>query len=147
MIKIICGEFGWNDGKGIVVKTVKDEPFNAPADVEKRLVAQGIAKLVDNDAETNPIDGPCYDESTSFEALKEIAIRLGATDEDLKGKRSKAELRTLIDKLLTPEDNSEDENNDNESEDEVGDENSKDEGDGDSEDDAPDLTGDDGVVD
>lgn len=46
MIKIIKGVFGFNNGTSIVPKTPKDEPFEAPAEVEKRLVAEGVAKYV-----------------------------------------------------------------------------------------------------
>lgn len=47
MIKIINGVFGFNDGTGVTPKTPKDEPFVAPAEVEARLVKQGVAIYVD----------------------------------------------------------------------------------------------------
>ena len=46
MIKIIKGVFGLNNGTSIIPKTPKDEPFEAPADVEKRLVEIGVAEYV-----------------------------------------------------------------------------------------------------
>ena len=46
MIKIIKGVFGFNNGTSIIPKTPKDEPFEAPAEVEKRLVSEGVAKYV-----------------------------------------------------------------------------------------------------
>lgn len=46
MIKIIKGVFGYNNGKAVIPKTSKDEPFSCDAKVEKRLVALGIAKYV-----------------------------------------------------------------------------------------------------
>lgn len=48
MIKIINGVFGYNNGKTIIPKTSKDEPFECDAKVEKRLVAQGVAVYVGN---------------------------------------------------------------------------------------------------
>lgn len=46
MIKIINGVFGYNNGKSIIPKTSKDEPFECDKAVEKRLVALGVAKYV-----------------------------------------------------------------------------------------------------
>lgn len=46
MIKIIKGTFGYNDGKCIIPKTVKDEPFSCGKELEKRLVAEGVAEYV-----------------------------------------------------------------------------------------------------
>lgn len=47
MIKIINGVFGYNNGKSIVPKTSKDEPFSCDKATEKRLVAIGVAEYVD----------------------------------------------------------------------------------------------------
>ena len=47
MIKIINGVFGYNNGKSIVPKTSKDEPFSCNKATEKRLVALGVAEYVD----------------------------------------------------------------------------------------------------
>ena len=46
MIKIINGVFGYNNGKSIVPKTSKDEPFSCDKATEKRLVALGVAEYV-----------------------------------------------------------------------------------------------------
>ncbi len=46
MIKIINGVFGYNNGKSIIPKTSKDEPFECDKAVEKRLVTLGVAKYV-----------------------------------------------------------------------------------------------------
>ena len=56
MIKIVNGVFGYNNGKSIIPKTSKDEPFECDPKVEKRLVAQGVAVYVGNAKadETNP---------------------------------------------------------------------------------------------
>lgn len=46
MIKIVNGVFGFKKDGFIIPKTSKDEPFDAGAELEKRLVAQGVAKYV-----------------------------------------------------------------------------------------------------
>lgn len=46
MIKIVHGVFGYNNGKSIIPKTSKDEPFVCDKATEKRLVSLGIAKYV-----------------------------------------------------------------------------------------------------
>lgn len=44
MIKIIRGVFGYVDKDGAVIpKTVKDEPFEVSAEIEDRLISQGVA--------------------------------------------------------------------------------------------------------
>lgn len=111
MIKIINGVFGYNNGKSIIPKTSKDEPFSCDKATEKRLVSIGVAVYVKVDEE--PVDEgnsnndgngddngkALYNDATNFDELKEIAKTLGATDEDLKPIRSKVQARELIDKL------------------------------------------------
>lgn len=46
MIKIVNGVFGYNNGKSIIPKTSKDEPFSCDKETEKRLVSLGVAKYV-----------------------------------------------------------------------------------------------------
>lgn len=46
MIKIVNGVFGFKKDGFIIPKTSKDEPFDAGVELEKRLVAQGVAKYV-----------------------------------------------------------------------------------------------------
>ena len=55
MIKIINGVFGYNNGKSIIPKTSKDEPFSCDKATEKRLVALGVAEYVDG-AEAEEVD-------------------------------------------------------------------------------------------
>lgn len=122
MIKIINGVFGFNDGTSIIPKTPKDEPFEAPAEVEKRLVTEGVAKYVtkaeavaeetETETETEATEPTEEDteeaekpdlESLKFAELKEIAKEHGATDEDLKPIKSKAQAIELIEKLYSEE--------------------------------------------
>ena len=62
MIKIVHGVFGYNNGKSIIPKTSKDEPFECDNATEKRLVSLGIAeyvtaeKLVEDHAEEAETD-------------------------------------------------------------------------------------------
>lgn len=46
MIKIVNGVFGYRNGKTIIPKTSKDEPFECDKATEQRLVAQGVAVYV-----------------------------------------------------------------------------------------------------
>ena len=46
MIKIINGVFGYNNGKTVIPKTPKDEPFECDKATEKRLVDIGVAEYV-----------------------------------------------------------------------------------------------------
>ena len=110
MIKIIRGTFGYNNGQSIVPKTSNDEPFECDAKIEKRLVAAGVAVYVGNaksvttetaGGEDGEVDNEKpYTDKTSFAELKEIAKQRGATEEDLKPIKSKAQAIELIDKLL-----------------------------------------------
>lgn len=107
MIRIIKGVFGYNDGKTIIPKTVKDEPFSCDKAIEKRLVETGVAEYVTEEeakAETieteDEVVKALYTDATSFNELKEIAKQQGATEEDLKPIKSKAQVKELIDKLL-----------------------------------------------
>ncbi len=108
MIKIIRGAYGFKKGNTIIPKTVKDDPFSCDKAEEKRLVALGVAQYVDGveavvaeseDGE-DETDVALYTDETSMAELKEIAKSQGATDEDLKPLRSKAQVRELIDKLV-----------------------------------------------
>lgn len=64
MIKIIQGVYGYNNGKSIIPKTVKDEPFSDDKEVEKRLVESGIAIYVtEAEAQAQEVE----DEETSEE--------------------------------------------------------------------------------
>lgn len=98
MIKIIKGYYGYKKGNSIIPKTSKDAPFECDKAEEARLVKLGVAEYVtvaDGDAPT----GELYTDKSSLAELKETAKKLGATDEDLKPIKSKAQAKELIDKL------------------------------------------------
>ena len=105
MIKIINGVFGYRSGNSIIPKTSKDEPFECDKATEKRLVGLGVAKYVTaevaEEVETEETGecSPLYTKETSLAELKEIAKKLGATEEDLKSIRSKVAAKELIDNL------------------------------------------------
>ena len=98
MIKIIKGYYGYKQGNSIIPKCSKDAPFECDKAEESRLVKLGVAEYV-GAPETEEVEecSPLYTEETSLAELKEIAKKLGATDEDLKPIRSKAAARELID--------------------------------------------------
>ena len=105
MIKIINGVFGYNNGKSIIPKTSKDEPFSCDKATEERLVAMGVAvyvgtgKAEQTENKGDDEEKSLYTDATNFAELKEIAKNLGATDEELKPLKSKAKVRELIDQL------------------------------------------------
>lgn len=85
MIKIVHGVFGYNNGKSIIPKTSKDEPFACDNATEKRLVSLGIAeyvtaeKLIEDhveDAETDAevVETPVEAETAPDEASKDELI-------------------------------------------------------------------------
>lgn len=119
MIKIINGVFGFNDGTSVIPKTSKDEPFEAGEKIEKELVAKGVAEYVgkteavveveEQTEPTAPTGEPTEEaeeinlEALSFAELKEYAKEHGATDEDLKPLKSKAQVIDLIGKIFSEE--------------------------------------------
>ena len=118
MIKIINGVFGFNNGISIVPKTSKDEPFEAPADVEKRLVEIGVAEYVGKTEATEPTEEVTEEaeavdlQTLKLAELKEYAKEQGATDEELKPLNSKAKVIELIEKLTSEEEEVPDLNSD-----------------------------------
>lgn len=103
MIKIIKGYYGYKQGNSIIPKSSKDAPFECDKAEEARLVKLGVAEYVKAEAKVEADgDAPSeelYTDKTSFDELKEIAKKLGATDEELKPIKSKAQAKELIDKL------------------------------------------------
>lgn len=100
MIKIIKGYYGYKQGNSIIPKSSKDEPFSCDKAEEARLVKLGVAVYVgapeaDGDAPTEEL----YTDNSSLAELKKTAKKLGATDEELKPIKSKAQAKELIDKL------------------------------------------------
>lgn len=75
MIKIINGVFGYNNGKSIIPKTSKDEPFECDKAVEKRLVAAGVAVYVDG-VEADVADEPKeLDKDALIARYKELGLK------------------------------------------------------------------------
>ena len=76
MIKIINGVFGFNNGTSIIPKTPKDEPFEAPEDVEERLVKLGVAKYVTKTVaeEAEPDELKDIDKKALIARYKELAL-------------------------------------------------------------------------
>ena len=149
MIEVINGSIIYNNGE-FTKSYAAGQSFEADHELEMQWVNDGFAKFIGPSlGEDEKSDEPgepagLYNDSTKFDELKEIAIKLGATDEDLKGKNSKDKLKALIDELVAPQD-------------EIGEESDEDsEGEGapegeeapaeDGEEDGPDFGEDDGVV-
>ena len=91
MIKIINGVFGYNNGKSIIPKTSKDEPFSCDKATEKRLVAIGVAEYVDGaeveEAEVDEVEISREDLIAQFKAF------------GLKGNPNTMKTETLIAKV------------------------------------------------
>lgn len=99
MIKIIKGYYGYKNGNSIIPKCSKDAPFSCDKAEEARLVKLGVAEYVKVEADGVAPSGELYTDNSSLAELKETAKKLGATDEDLKPIKSKAQAKELIDKL------------------------------------------------
>ena len=149
MIEVINGSIIYNNGE-CTKSYAAGQTFEADPELEMQWVNDGFAKFIGPSlGEDEKSDEPgepagLYNDNTKFDELKEIAIKLGATEEDLKGKNSKDKLKALIDELVAPQD-------------EIGEESDEDsEGEGapegeeapaeDGEEDGPDFGEDDGVV-
>ena len=143
MIEVINGSIIYNNG--VCTKSyAAGQSFEADHELEMQWVKDGFAKFIGPSlGEDEKSDEPgepagLYNDNTKFDELKEIAIKLGATDEDLKGKNSKDKLKALIDELVAPQDEiGEKSDEDSEGEDAPAE---------DGEEDGPDFGEDDGVV-
>lgn len=143
MIEVINGSIIYNNGE-CTKSYAAGQTFEADHELEMQWVNDGFAKFIGPSlGEDEKSDEPgepagLYNDSTKFDELKEIAIKLGATDEDLKGKNSKDKLKALIDELVAPQDEIGEESD----EDSEGEEAPAEDG----EEDGPDFGEDDGVV-
>ena len=94
MIKIINGTFGYNNGKSIIPKTSKDEPFECDKSTEKRLVDIGVAVYVDANKSDADADGGAdvtrEDLIAQFKALGLKGNPAVMKDETLKAKIAEA---------------------------------------------------------
>ena len=143
MIEVINGSIIYNNGE-CTKSYAAGQTFEADHELEMQWVNDGFAKFIGPSlGEDEKSDEPgepagLYNDSTKFDELKEIAIKLGATEEDLKGKNSKDKLKALIDELVAPQDEIGEESD----EDSEGEEAPAEDG----EEDGPDFGEDDGVV-
>lgn len=80
MIKIIRGVFGYVDKDGAVIpKTVKDEPFEVSAEIEDRLISQGVAIHVGD--EEAPAEEKAPETTTEETAEEEVKAEAEAEAE------------------------------------------------------------------
>lgn len=87
LIKIICGNFGCNNGECVRVKTPSDPPFSVGDEEARRLVGLGIAEIVGKETVIPSIEEipdaideseiPQYDETMTNAALQAIAKEHG----------------------------------------------------------------------
>ena len=93
MIKIIRGVFGYVDKDGAVIpKTVKDEPFEVSAEIEERLISQGVAIHVGD--EEAPVEEKAPE--TTAEETAEEEVKAEATTQAKKstGKKTNSKKKT-----------------------------------------------------
>lgn len=106
MVQIIKGTFGFWNGRSVEPKTEKDGPISLDEELERRLVAQGVAEYVntppdkdaantaDNDNKSETESLPDYHADMKLIELKEIAAAYGVNASKM---RSKAEVIAAID--------------------------------------------------
>lgn len=95
MIKIIRGVFGYVDKDGAVIpKTVKDEPFEVSAEIEDRLISQGVAIHVGDEEAPAEEKAP---ETTAEETAEEEVKAEAETATQIKkstGKKTNSKKKT-----------------------------------------------------
>ncbi len=114
MVEIIKGTFGYFDGRRVVPVTIKDGPQNWDSDLERRLVARGIARYVDaNEPAQKPAEAPTEApvevaeveeetvdvENMTVKQLKAVAVQMGI---DTKPLKKKADLIAAIEDTAPP---------------------------------------------
>lgn len=115
MVEIIKGTFGYFDGRRVVPVTIKDGPQNWDSDLERRLVARGIARYVDEGSPAQePAEAPAEPEELQVEEpqteetdftkmtvkqLKVVAEEMGI---DTKPLKKKADLIVAIEDAAPP---------------------------------------------
>ena len=114
-IKIINGTYGFRTEPHVVEpKTADDAPFLVEDAEAARLVALKVAAIVDGaaapaadpaqqDPASNDQDALVYNEDMKLDELKEVARSVGATEDELKGLRSKKDVIALIDEIVAEE--------------------------------------------
>lgn len=110
MVEIIKGTFGYFDGRRVVPVTIKDGPQNWDADLERRLVARGIARYVESEKPAQkpteaPVEVAEVEEETvdvenmTVKQLKAVAAQMGI---DTKTLKKKADLIAAIENAAPP---------------------------------------------
>ena len=101
MIKIINGVFGYNDGTCVTPKTPKDEPFEAPAEIEERLVKEGVAEFVGKSKEEKPApaEDATEDDADSLEAFTKAKLIEKFNELGLEGNPNKMNKAELIEAI------------------------------------------------
>jgi len=95
MIKIIRGVFGYVDKDGAVIpKTVKDEPFEVSAEIEDRLISQGVAIHVGD--EEAPAEEKAPETTTEETAEEEVKAEAETATQAKKstGKKTNSKKKT-----------------------------------------------------
>lgn len=117
-IRITNGTYGYRPNGGYVVepKNAESAPFEVEDAEADRLVARGVAAIIEDTAAVDPPAGDpgnalVYNEEMKLDDLKDVAREVGATEDELKPLRSKKEVIALIDKIL---DGSDDDDEDDE---------------------------------
>lgn len=110
MVEIIKGTFGYFDGRRVVPVSIKDGPQQWDPDLERRLVARGIARYVEAEKTTAEPTGDAVEvvelqteevdvEKMTVKELKAIAEQMGI---DTKNLRKKADLIAAIEDAAPP---------------------------------------------
>ena len=95
MVKIIRGVFGYVDKDGAVIpKTVKDEPFEVSAEIEDRLISQGVAIHVGD--EEAPAEEKAPETTTEETAEEEVKAEAETATQAKKstGKKTNSKKKT-----------------------------------------------------
>lgn len=98
MIKIINGVFGFNNGITVTPKTPKDEPFEAPAEIEARLVKEGVAVYVDGPAKDDAVEN-AEDDADSLEVFTKAQLIEKFNELGLEGNTNKMNKAELIEAI------------------------------------------------
>lgn len=110
MVEIIKGTFGYFDGRRVVPVSFKDGPQTWDPDLERRLVARGIARYVEAEKPAQapvwvPVEVADLQEATvdvenmTVKQLKAVAEQMGI---DTKNLRKKADLIAVIEEATPP---------------------------------------------
>lgn len=100
-IKIINGNYGYNNGERVRVKTPSDPPFSVSDEEARRLVELGIAEIVEDVLDIPGVENeigetaiPYYDETMTNAALQAIANENGI---EISPRANKSEIIKALD--------------------------------------------------